>query len=109
MSLPLALRSQLVAGIIIRPGPDRLDHWHWVGDHDAHGVPILLFGPPGKKKILKVHRLIFEAFNGEIPLNKSVIRTCSVSRCIRAKHLTLTTHRGALARWLGRPWLDDGV
>jgi hypothetical protein len=105
--MPLALRSQLTANIIIRPGHDRLNHWHWAGDYDAHGVAVLLFGPPGKKKILKVHRLIWEVFNGPIPVGKSVVRVCSVPHCIRAKHLALSNHRGTLARWLKRPWLND--
>lgn len=44
-------------------------------------------------KYQKVHKLIYEAFNGELPEGYETDHLCEVKACVNPKHLEGVTHR----------------
>jgi hypothetical protein len=104
MTLPQALRTELLAGIEVIVGPDGKQCWLWRGERDPRGAGIILFGEPGRKKIYKTKRLVYQAFVGAIRPGKSVVCICNTKGCVRAHHLALVAHKDTLARLRNRPW-----
>lgn len=71
--------------------------WLWTGftSHAGYG---LIKGPPPDLRILKAHRVSYEAFNGPITEGLVVDHVCNTKRCVNPEHLQLLTPRENIMR-----------
>jgi hypothetical protein len=67
------------------------DCWLWSGAKCDRGYGNVRWGPRGKTKQLKAHRLSFEYANGKIPDDLCVLHKCDTPLCVNPAHLFLGT------------------
>lgn len=53
-------------------------------------------------KLLKVHRVVFEAFRGPIPPKMELDHTCTARNCANPDHLEMVTHEENMKRMRSR-------
>jgi len=63
--------------------------WLWIGSRDKNGYG--LFRVNGVT--MRVNRLAWISYNGEIPEGKHVLHTCDTPACVKKEHLFLGTHQ----------------
>ena len=75
----------------------------WTGATNGHGYGVILAeGQP--RRMIYVHRAIFEAINGPIINNKVLDHLCRNRNCCNIEHLEAVTHRENLFRGEAPNW-----
>lgn len=71
--------------------------WLWTGNLNSNG-----YGTVGEGgtygRSLYVHRVLWEAENGPVPLDLELDHLCRVRQCVRTSHLEAVTHQENMAR-----------
>jgi len=68
--------------------------WLWTGGVDKNGYARVRMEPDadGKKPLTRVHRIMYERYNGPIPQDKPfILHTCDTPPCCNPKHLKAGT------------------
>jgi hypothetical protein len=68
--------------------------WLWTGGVDKNGYGCIKSPPDenGKKRSQRIHRIMYERYNGPIPQDKPLImHSCDTPACCNPKHLTTAT------------------
>lgn len=86
----MPLRERVLAGLVIDPSGCLL----WRGGVDSNGYGRLRH----RGRWVRVHRVMFEMFDGPIPAGLEPDHTCEVHRCGAPAHLELVTHRVNMLR-----------
>lgn len=60
---------------------------------DKDGYVRILRRNKGKKKMLYLHRYVYEIEKGEIPKGKIILHSCDNPSCINPNHLSVGTHK----------------
>ena len=85
------------------------DCWLWTGAHLETGYGHMWH--PGEKKVRRVPRLAYEAWNGPLPDGRHVMHTCDTPACFNPEHLVLGSRADNMVDAstkgrLGRPTRD---
>lgn len=87
--------------------------WDWTGAFTTRGgrplYPALSMKVGGVRRVLKVHRVAFEAAFGPIPPGEQVHHRCGRSSCVRPEHLQSATGRENLAEMHARRALEARI
>lgn len=70
--------------------------WLWTGSTSQQGYAILTVAIP-ERKMVYVHRLMYEMAYGDIPEGHEVAHLCDTPRCVRPTHLLPMTHAENMA------------
>lgn len=94
-------------------GGDEGECWDWTGAFSTRkGVrqyPALSMKVGQKRRVLKVHRVAFEAAYGPLPPGEQVHHRCARSSCVRPEHLQAATGRENLAEMHARRALEARI
>ena len=74
--------------------------WLWLGQVNYKGYPIISPRAHGKRRHLRVQRLLYETENGPIPGGLLVLHRCNVKICINIKHLYLGSPADNSTDWV---------
>jgi hypothetical protein len=90
-------------GIVYEPQPtaDRQDCWLYAKQTSAADYGVLHTKIDGKLRTWRVHRLMYEAFKGEIPEGLYLDHLCRVTRCVNPDHLEAVTPKVNALRGAG--------
>ncbi len=82
----------------------------WLGTRDDRGYGLLSYGPRKSCRMLKAHRLAWEASNGvELPSDVSILHSCDNPPCVNPRHLRPDTHQENMREAKARNRLVRGV
>jgi HNH endonuclease len=70
----------------------------------GHGYAQVGWNEGGRSHMRLVHRVVWEAHNGEVPEGMTVDHTCHVKKCGEIGHLRLLTNFDNARRTSGRDW-----
>jgi hypothetical protein len=94
-------------------GGDEGECWDWTGAFStSRGVktyPALSMKVGGVRRVLKTHRVSYEAAYGPIPPGEQVHHRCGRSSCVRPEHLQAATARENVAEMLVRRTLEARI
>jgi hypothetical protein len=68
--------------------------WEWLGSLSHNGYPMSSL----KNKRIRVHRLTYERFVGEIPEGMQIDHLCKNTRCVNPDHLESVTQQVNIQR-----------
>jgi hypothetical protein len=89
--------------------------WDWVGAYTGVkggglvAYPALSMTVGGKRRVLKAHRVSYEAAFGPLPPGETVHHRCGRRRCIRPEHLQAASTRENVAEMLTRRALEARI
>lgn len=96
----MAIDPNLVTRIAVRLEPDG-ECLVWTGARSKAGYGQIKVGPR-TSPVLYVHRVMCEAFNGEIPFGFTVDHLCRNRACARPDHLEAVTQKENILRGTSR-------
>lgn len=87
--------------------------WDWVGAFTTHRgrptYPALSMKVGGVRRVLKAHRVSFEAAFGPIPPGEEIHHRCGRTSCVRPEHLQSVTGGENLAEMRARRALEARI
>lgn len=101
-----------IAAMTVEGGADG-ECWDWVGafstvkGHPTY--PALSMKSGGRRRVLKAHRIAFEAAYGPLPSGEQVHHRCGRRSCVRPEHLQAATGRDNVAEMLTRRALEARI
>lgn len=85
------IADRIKAKMIRQPGPLRTLCWVWLGSRGA-GYAQLSVTRNRVRKMVYVHRWMYEQHVGPIPVGHEIHHLCERKACVNPKHLETTTH-----------------
>lgn len=66
---------------------EQFECWEWIGNKQKNGYGVFC----DANKLLKAHRVSYEYFIGQIPINMLIDHICSNKACVNPNHLRVCT------------------